>query len=93
MMQGGLACATCHGAEGRGGTVIFMMRRYDVANITWTELTASNTDHPPYTEDSLKRAITDGIDPAGNSLEYPMPRWQMSSGDLDDLVVFLKTLK
>ncbi|GAB4559692.1 MAG: hypothetical protein Kow0047_05720 [Anaerolineae bacterium] len=49
-------------------------------------------EHPPYTEETLKRAIREGIDPAGNPLKWPMPRWQMSDEDLDDLVEYLKSL-
>jgi cytochrome c oxidase subunit 2 len=95
MMNSPLTCAYCHGADGRGGTVFFMMRSYDVPNITWTELTGPDPDmeHPPYTEETLKRAITQGVDPGGNALEYPMPRWQMSQQDLNDLAAFIMTLK
>ena len=50
-------------------------------------------EHPPYTEETLKRAITQGLNPAGEPLEELMPRWQMSEQDLDDLVDFIKTLK
>ncbi len=93
MMSVGLTCATCHGPEGHGGTVHFMRQTFDVPSITWPVLTAPDMDHPPYTEETLKRAITQGLDPAGNPLEYPMPRWQMSAQDLNDLVSFIKTLK
>jgi mono/diheme cytochrome c family protein len=94
MMPLNLTCAECHGSEGHGGTVHFMMGTYDIPNITWLDLTASGMmDHPPYTEDTLKRAITQGLNPTGNPLEYPTPRWQMSESDLNDLVVFIKTLK
>ena len=85
-----VTCAGCHGPEGHGGSVVFAMQRYDVPSITWPVLTQ---DEPPFTEDSLKRAIVDGIDPDGGELEYPMPHWQMSTGDLNDLVAFIKTLK
>ena len=95
MMQGPLTCATCHGPEGHGGTVQFMMQSFQVPNITWPELTGQDPDmeHPPYTEATVKRAITQGLDPGGGQLEYPMPRWSMSQKDLDDLVSFLQTLK
>jgi cytochrome c oxidase subunit 2 len=95
MMGGSLACVNCHGEDGHGGTVSFMMQSYDVPNITWPELTGPDPDmeHPPYTEETLKRAITRGLDPGGGQLEYPMPRWQMSEQDLNDLVSFIKTLK
>lgn len=88
-----LACVDCHGPEGKGGTVYMMMQRFDVPNITWPVLTMQGQDHPPYTEDTLKQAITEGIEPSGDELNRFMPRWQMSSGDLNDLVDFIMTLK
>jgi cytochrome c oxidase subunit 2 len=93
MMQSRIACVNCHGQDGHGGRVRMMMYDFDVPNITWPELTAQGHDYPPYTEDTLKQAIVQGIDPAGEPLEYPMPRWQMSDSDLNDLVGFIKTLK
>ena len=93
MLQAGLACVDCHGPEGRGGTVCIMMQSIDVPDITWPELTGQHMDHQPYTVETVKQAITQGIDPAGNPLEYPMPLWQMSTRDLNDLVAFIETLK
>jgi cytochrome c oxidase subunit 2 len=93
MMQNRLACVNCHGPQGKGGTVNMMMQSFDVPNITWTELTSPGSDHPPFTEETVKRAITQGIDESGAALKYPMPRWQMSDSDLNDLIGFIKTLK
>ena len=93
MMQAALACVNCHGPEGHGGTVYFMMQSFDIPNITWPDLTGPHMDHPPYTQETLKRAITQGLDPGGNDLEYPMPRWQMSASDLNDLAAYIMTLK
>jgi cytochrome c oxidase subunit 2 len=93
MMQTALSCANCHGPEGRGGTVYFMMQSYDIPDITWPVLTGADMDHPPYTVETLKGAITEGLDPGGNPLEYPMPRWQMSAQDLNDLAAYIMTLK
>ncbi len=93
MMPSGLACANCHGRNGQGDTIRFMMGSYEVPNITWPELSTQSSDRPAYTEETLKRAITQGIGSDGDPLEYPMPRWQMSNSDLDDLVAFIKTLK
>ena len=94
-MMAPLACATCHGPEGNGGTVNLMMQTFTVPNITWPVLSGSDPDmqHPPYTEETLKQAITEGVDPGGGPLDYPMPRWQISPQDLNDLVAFIKTLK
>jgi hypothetical protein len=73
-----------------------MMQTFDVPDITWPELTGEHEEHEehePYTEETVKQAIVQGVDPAGHSLEYPMPRWQMSDNDLNDLLAFLKTLE
>jgi len=99
-----IACANCHGADGKGGRVNMMMWSFDAPDITWDKLTQedhheeeSDTDeheeHPPYTEETLKSAITRGVNPAGEPLDEEMPRWQMSLQDLNDLVDFIKTLK
>jgi mono/diheme cytochrome c family protein len=48
--------------------------------------------HEPYTDETLKRAITEGVEPDGEELDSFMPRWSMSDQDLEDLVSFLKTL-
>jgi len=99
MMMNNITCADCHGPAGHGGTVQFMMQSFDVPDITWPELTGQehneegHEDHPPYTEQTLKQAITQGIEPDGSPFEYPMPRWQMSEQDLNDLVEFIKTLE
>ena len=87
------ACINCHGPQGHGGRIAIMMQTIDVPDITWPDLTAHEMDHPPFTEETLKQAITQGLDPAGNPLEYAMPRWKMSEQDLNDLVSFIKSLK
>jgi ABC-type branched-subunit amino acid transport system substrate-binding protein len=88
-------CANCHGLDGRGKP------EGDVApsNIRWLELTKSygpeheGRKHPPYTERSLKRAITLGLDPAGQVLNPVMPRFHLAWQDLDDLISYLKKLE
>jgi len=88
-----IACVTCHGEDGKGGRIVMMMWDIDVPNITWDHLTKEeHEEHPPYTEESLKKAITEGIEPNGEYMDEFMPRWQMADEDLDDLVEFLKTL-
>lgn len=94
-MMGEMACERCHGPDGRGGEVQMMMRTFTVPDIRYSSLTGEDPDmeHPPYTDETIKRAITEGLDPAGHELEWPMPRWAMSNQDLDDLIAYLKTLK
>jgi mono/diheme cytochrome c family protein len=99
---GRLACANCHGPEGRGGRITLMMESFQVPDIRYGTLTATegggtseadHEEHPPYTDETIKEAITLGVDPSGDPLDWPMPTWRMSEGDLEDLLAFLKTLE
>lgn len=88
-------CANCHGADGRGvaeGGVV-------ASNITWLELTkpyraatANGRRRPAYDEQTLRRAMTKGVDSAGNPLHAAMPRYAMAEEDLSALVAYLKVL-
>jgi ABC-type branched-subunit amino acid transport system substrate-binding protein len=90
-----MPCANCHGLSGEGkpeGGI-------DPSNLTWEALTkpyglthADGRRHPAYTERGLELAITRGTDPAGNKLLNVMPRYQMTSGDMADLITYLKRL-
>ncbi|MCZ7574412.1 MAG: cytochrome c [Ardenticatenaceae bacterium] len=95
---GMMTCAACHGPDGRGGTVTMMMGTFVAPDIRYPTLTQgehgdAHETHPPYSDETITRAITEGIDPAGEPLAWPMPRWRMSEGDLNDLLDYLKTLK
>jgi len=92
-----LSCASCHGPDGRGGEIQMMMRVIEVPDIRYETLTSEEhgdhgEEHEAYTEASIRRAITEGVEPSGESLAWPMPRWSMSDEDLDDLMNFLRTL-
>jgi cytochrome c553 len=108
MMGGMMTCADCHGPQGRGGRVQMMMTSFTAPDIRWETLTAADhghaeeeddhgqeaaeMEHPPYTEETVARAITEGVNPAGEPLAWPMPRWRMSDEDLNDLIEYLETL-
>jgi ABC-type branched-subunit amino acid transport system substrate-binding protein len=89
-------CANCHGSDGRGrpeGGV-------RPANITWSELTKpyghehdNGRRHSAFDEASLKRALTQGVDPDGNPLDGVMPRVELSDRDFHALVAYLKKLE
>ncbi len=92
----GGGCAACHGSEGEGEEFI-MMSNEEAPNIQYEHLTeemehGEGEEHPPYNEALLERAITEGLDPAGERLDPTMPRWELEEGDLEELVAFLKTL-
>jgi mono/diheme cytochrome c family protein len=100
MMSGVLACVDCHGADGRGGERRMMMETFRAPDIRWEALTGDHADHkrsaggehPPYTTETLRLAITRGIDSGGEPLDPAMPRWSMTRNDLSDLIEYLQTL-
>ncbi len=75
-----------------------MMSNVIPPDITYETLTSGDKhadeheEHPPYTDETIKIAIRGGIDPAGEEVDYIMPKWDMSDSDLDDLIEYLKTL-
>ena len=96
-MHGG-GCATCHGVEREGQR---LMPRFWIKAPALTsdalfgdddhkQDSDGHGDHGNYDSVSLRRAITDGIDPAGESLDQAMPRWSMNESDLNDLIAYLQ---
>jgi len=47
---------------------------------------------PAYTEQTLRRAITTGIDPDGRQLDSLMPRYKLNEKELDHLIAYMRTL-
>ncbi|MGE5321922.1 MAG: ABC transporter substrate-binding protein [Actinomycetota bacterium] len=90
-----MPCASCHGADGQGrpeGGVT-------PSNITWDVLQRPLTSsdplarrRPAYDIVALRKAVRDGVDPAGNELGLTMPRFRMSDSDLDSLISYLHVL-
>lgn len=90
-----MACVNCHGADGKGsreGGVTATDIRWEALTKPYGVSYVGGRSHGPYTERLLVRAITMGIDPAGNRLHAAMPRFQMSREAMDDLVAYLKRL-
>lgn len=93
-MHGG-GCAVCHGAD-RGGKRLWPQFWVKAPALTAEALFSDSHghdghgDHGNYDAESLRRAITTGLDPASESLDSAMPRWSMSPSDLDDLVAYLR---
>ena len=89
-------CASCHGHDGRGrpeGGIA-------PTDLTWPALTdprgarqPDRRQHGPYDERSVLRAITMGVDPAGNELSDTMPRYRLSRRDAADLIAYLQHLR
>jgi hypothetical protein len=98
MMGGGMmdsGCASCHGTDGHGlATQQFTSPDITYANLTDPKgmLAPDGTRGPTYTDATLRRAVTTGIDPEGSHLDWPMPQWQLTTQEWDGLLAYLKTL-
>ena len=88
-------CAACHGPDGRGlSTPMFTAPNITDANLTDRQgmLEPDGSRGPTYTDATLQRAITQGVDAEGQALAWPMPHWQLSDQEMTDLLAYLKTL-
>ena len=96
MMVTGGGCADCHGPDGRGRTVGAMMGSFEAPDIRWSTLSSAQDPEgrpqTPFDEASFAHAVRDGVDPEGQRLKPPMPRWQVTDQEVQDLVAYLKTL-
>ena len=91
-----LPCAGCHGNRGEGRTE----GGVTAGNMSWSNLTKpyGHTDeggrkHPPFSETSFIRAMTSGVDPAGNKLAIAMPTYRIPQEDMANLIAYLKRIE
>lgn len=87
MGNGNLTCASCHGADGRGGVHTMMgMQTMNAPDIRWSTLQGE------FDAEKFRLAVTQGQDPHDEKqLNQDMPRWNIGNDDLTDLMTYLKT--
>jgi Cytochrome c len=98
------ACVSCHRRSGLGaqeglstippitGQFLFHAGTIGVddSDLPWLESYRGNRD--PYTEQTLARAIREGIGVDGRSLSVLMPHYDLSDADMATLIAYLKSL-
>lgn len=95
----GGSCVYCHGETGKGGVPVMMGTptppdiRYRILTVEEHYHGGVNEKHQRYTDNLIKRAITQGLNPDGKPLDQTMPRYSMTKEDMDDLIEYIKTLK
>ena len=100
-MGNNLACASCHGSDGRGGIHTMHMEVMDAPDIRYRALRGEEEEHEgehthedehrEYDLEAFHLAVIGGVHPDGEPLSRDMPRWRMSDEDLADLFEFLKS--
>jgi cytochrome c oxidase subunit 2 len=90
------SCVDCHGEDGKGGRVAGMMGYFVAPDIRYSHLTTAHSDEgataPAWTEGQVENAIRNGIDPDGEQLHAPMPRWDMTDSEMQEIIAYLKEL-
>jgi len=92
-------CVNCHGVNGKGGSPLATTYTV-VPDITYDSLMSEVHHHDGqaevhegrYTDEAIKRAITEGINSSGEELDHIMPRWKMTDAELNELLAYLKEL-
>ncbi|MBI4771085.1 MAG: c-type cytochrome [Chloroflexi bacterium] len=103
MMNGRLACVSCHGPDGRGGRHFMHMQVMDAPDIRWSALAGEDEHaeqaggdhagaHAEYDLETFRLAVVEGKHPDGQPLSSDMPRWNLSAGAAADLLEYLKSL-
>lgn len=98
-----MPCANCHRRSGWGsaegpltvppvvGLVLFSPVTLGRAEMGSIRTTGAGT-RPGYDDSTLKRALRDGIDPAGRPLSATMPRYAVGEADVAALSAHLRSL-
>ncbi|MGH8477433.1 MAG: c-type cytochrome, partial [Methylococcales bacterium] len=88
-------CAQCHGdrAQGRQESGI------RAPGLTWDELSkpyavpsGQHRRRAPYNRETFARALILGIDPSGNELSPPMPRYRLESDEVAAMIEYLANI-
>jgi len=68
----------------------------DIPDIRYSTLTTARVEASTavlaWTDADIARAIRDGVEPDGQPLKAPMPRWSMTAADMADVIAYLKEL-
>jgi hypothetical protein len=98
------ACVNCHQRSGLGtkearivippitARFLFGPRSNGVDDLHLPYIPGARLDRSPYTEQTLARALREGVDADGRQLSYLMPRFDLTDEDIHALVAHLRTL-
>ncbi|HEY0766433.1 MAG TPA: hypothetical protein VGD47_00635 [Steroidobacteraceae bacterium] len=99
------ACVNCHRRSGLGssegritippiaGPYLFIARGKSLEQQGVPFVDTERVNHEAYTDESLARAIREGISANGRPLNYLMPRYQIDDRTMAELIDYLKGIK
>lgn len=98
------ACATCHRRSGLGsveghiavppiiGKYLLRPHATNISDPSLPHVMGYRSTREPYTEKTLARAIREGINPQGRSLNYLMPRYALDDANMASLLAYMTQL-
>jgi hypothetical protein len=96
------ACVNCHRRSGLGssegniaippiaGPYLFTPRGTSLERLGVPVVDTARINHEPYTDESLARAIREGVGANGRPLNYLMPRYPLDAAAMSALIDYLK---
>ena len=99
------ACVNCHRRSGLGssegritippiaGPYLFIARGKSLEQQGVPFVDTERVNHEAYTDESLARAIREGVGANGKTLNYLMPRYQIDDAAMAELIGYLKDIK
>jgi hypothetical protein len=104
LIGGQAACVNCHRHSGLGsqearsvippitGQFLFHQRAGSLEELELPYVPGARPDREPYTNDTLARAIREGMDSEGRAMSYLMPRYALNDADMSALITHLRAL-
>ena len=98
------ACVSCHRRSGLGsqegryiippiiGRYLFRPGLRNIEDMNVPHVEGYRPNRSAYTDETLARAIRDGIDADGRELNYLMPRFKLDDAAMKDLIAYLRQL-
>lgn len=98
------ACVNCHRRSGLGmkegrtsippiaGSYLFHPRAGTIDDLDLPFVEGMRADRDPYTDETLARAIREGIAADGKPLSYLMPHYILGDAEMAELIAYLKAL-
>ena len=99
------ACVNCHRRSGLGssegritippiaGPYLFIARGKSLEQQGVPFVDTERVNHEAYTDESLARAIREGVGANGKTLNYLMPRYQIDDAAMAELIGYLKGIR
>lgn len=89
---GAVACANCHGSDGRGSIPGAAEGGVRAPPVVWSALTRATARRPAYDAAGLRRALAEGVAPDGRALGREMPLFPLDDADFAALLAHLRDL-